>query len=41
MERHIAKALHRAAARDRKRRPRMHVSGRNVFTLKKLLRKRK
>ena len=41
MEQHIAKAMHRAATRDRKRRPRMKVSGKNVFTLKKLLRNKK
>jgi hypothetical protein len=41
MEKYLAKALHRAATRDRKRTPRMKVSGRNVLTLQKLLRKRK
>lgn len=37
---HIDKALRRAAARDRKRQPRMKVSGTSVFGLKKLLRKK-
>jgi hypothetical protein len=40
MERYVAKALHRAATRDRKRTPRMKISGASVFALKKLLRKR-
>jgi hypothetical protein len=34
----LQKALNRATARDRKRQPRMSVSGKNVFTLKALLR---
>jgi hypothetical protein len=41
MEKYLAKALHRATTRDRKRQPRMKVTGRNVLTLQKLLRKRK
>ena len=39
--RHADRALRRAAARDRKRTPRMKVSGMSVFMLKKLLRKGK
>jgi len=35
------KALRKAAARDRKRAPRMKVVGTSVFILKKLLRKQK
>ncbi|HEX3082311.1 MAG TPA: hypothetical protein VHQ86_03585 [Candidatus Saccharimonadia bacterium] len=35
----LQKALRRAASRDRKRTPRMKISGRGVFVLKKLLRK--
>ena len=38
---HIDKALRRAASRDRKRTPRMKVSGASVFALKQLLRKKK
>jgi hypothetical protein len=37
----IDRAVRRAATRDRKRIPRMHVSGKGVFGLQKLLRKRK
>jgi hypothetical protein len=40
MERHLAKALHRAQSRDRKRRPRMKVTGKNIFALQKLLRQK-
>jgi hypothetical protein len=36
----IRKAVNRAAARDRKRKPRMKVSGTSVFALQKLLRKK-
>jgi hypothetical protein len=36
--RQVQKALNRAAARDRKRVPRMKVTGASVFTLKGLLR---
>lgn len=39
--RHVDKALRRAAARDRKRAPRMKVSGTSVFGLQKLMRKHK
>jgi hypothetical protein len=39
MERYVAKALHRAAHRDRKRTPRMKVSGKNVLVLQRVLRK--
>ena len=35
---HVQKALLRAADRDRKRTPRMKVSGKGVFTIKNLLR---
>jgi hypothetical protein len=35
---HIQKAINRAAARDRKRKPRMKVAGTSVFSLQKLLR---
>jgi hypothetical protein len=35
----VDKAVRRAEARDRKRKPRMKVSGTSVFNLKKLLRK--
>jgi len=38
---HIDKAVRRAAARDRKRHPRMKVSGVSVFGLRKLLRKKR
>jgi hypothetical protein len=38
---HIQKAVNRAAARDRKRTPRMKVAGTGVFELQKLLRKKK
>jgi hypothetical protein len=38
---HIDKALRRAASRDRKRTPRMKISGASVFGLRKLLRKKK
>lgn len=37
-EHHIQNAINRAAARDRKRTPRMKVSGTSVFTLQKLMR---
>ena len=37
----IDKALRRASSRDRKRTPRMKVTGTSVFGLKKLLRKKK
>lgn len=37
----INKALRRAAARDRKRQPRMKVTGASVFGLQKLLRKKR
>jgi len=37
----VQKAINRAMARDRKRTPRMKVSGASVFALKKLLRKKK
>lgn len=39
--RHLDKALRRAAARDRKRQPRMKISGASVFALQKLLRHKK
>ncbi len=39
--RQVQKAINRATARDRKRTPRMKVSGASVFNLKKLLRKKK
>ena len=39
--RHVDRALRRATARDRKRQPRMNVSGASVFALQKLLRKSK
>lgn len=39
--RQVEKAVHRAAARDRKHAPRMKVSGTSVFALQKLLRKKK
>ena len=35
---HIAKALNRAATRDRKHKKRMRVTGASVFALHKLLR---
>ena len=38
---YIDKALRRAAARDRKRVPRMKVTGASVFSLQKLLRRKK
>jgi hypothetical protein len=38
---HVDKALRRAAARDKKRKTRMKVSGTSVFALHKLLRKKK
>jgi hypothetical protein len=38
---HIDRALRRADARDRKRTPRMKVTGKAVFGLQKLLRKTK
>jgi len=38
---HIDKALRRAATRDRKRTPRMKVAGASVFSLQKLLRKKR
>lgn len=41
MERYVEKALHRATARDRKRTPRMKVSGRHVLTLQRVLRQGK
>jgi hypothetical protein len=37
----VDKAVRRAAARDRKRTPRMKVSGTSIFSLKKLLRKKR
>ncbi|MDF2461300.1 MAG: hypothetical protein K0S68_703 [Candidatus Saccharibacteria bacterium] len=37
----LDKALRKAAARDRKRQPRMKVTGASVFSLKKLLRKKR
>jgi hypothetical protein len=36
----VKKAINRAAARDRKRKPGMKVSGSGVFALQKLLRQR-
>lgn len=39
--RQVQKAINRAAARDRKRTPRMKVSGASVFGLQKLLRKKR
>jgi hypothetical protein len=39
--RQVQKAIIRATARDRKRTPRMKVSGASVFALKKLLHKKK
>jgi hypothetical protein len=39
--RHLDRALRRAAARDRKRAPRMKVTGTSVFALQKLLRKKR
>ena len=38
---HIDRAVRRADARDKKRTPRMKVSGKGVFSLQKLLRKTK
>jgi hypothetical protein len=38
---HIQKAINRAAARDRKRTPRMKTTGTSVFALQKLLRNKK
>ncbi|HEY2003975.1 MAG TPA: hypothetical protein VGH44_02575 [Candidatus Saccharimonadia bacterium] len=38
---HIDKAIRRAAARERKRTPRMKVTGASVFSLGKLLRKKR
>ncbi len=38
---HVDKALRRAAARDKKRTPKMKVTGTSVFGLQKLLRKKK
>jgi len=35
---HVERALRKAAARDRKRTPRMAVSGKSVFSLSRLLR---
>jgi hypothetical protein len=37
----VKKAIDRAAARDRKRTPRMKVAGASVFSLQKLLRKKR
>jgi hypothetical protein len=37
----IEKAVRRAASRDKKRAPKMKVSGTSVFALQKLLRKKK
>lgn len=37
--RQLEKALRRAAARDRKRRPRMPVSGKGIFTLHQVINK--
>jgi hypothetical protein len=37
----LDKALRRAQTRDRKRTPRMHIGGKSVFGLAKLLRKKK
>lgn len=39
--RHFDRAMRRAAARDKKRTPRMKVSGTSVFNLRKLMRKPK
>ena len=39
--RHLDRALRKATARDRKRAPRMKVSGGSVFGLQKLLRKKR
>ena len=39
--RHVDRALRRAAGRDKKRKPRMKVTGASVFGLQKLLRKKK
>jgi hypothetical protein len=39
--RHVEQALRRATARDRKRAPRMKVSGVGVFALQKLFRKKR
>ncbi len=38
---HIDQALRRAATRERKRTPRMKVSGKGVFGLQKLIRKKR
>lgn len=38
---HVRKAIKKATARDRKRIPRMKVSGTSVFALQKLLRRKK
>jgi len=38
---HIDKAVRRAGARDKKRRPRMKITGASVFNLQKLLRKKR
>lgn len=37
----LDRALRRAATRDKKRQPRMKVSGKSVFTLSQLNRKKK
>jgi len=37
-DQHLKRALTKAAARDRKRTPRMKVTGKSVFALQKLLR---
>jgi hypothetical protein len=37
----VQKAINRAAARDRKHKPRMKVAGASVFSLQKLLRKKR
>jgi hypothetical protein len=39
--RHVERAVRKATARDRKRAPRMKVSGASVFGLQKLLRKKR
>jgi len=39
--RHVDRALRRATSRDRKRTPRMKVTGTSVFALQKLLRKKR
>jgi hypothetical protein len=41
VSRHVDRALRKAASRDRKRTPRMKVSGASVFGLQKLLRKKR